>query len=123
MNDPAQSQLFDPGMQPERTALAWRRTALAMAAGSLVALRIFPASLGLWAIVPAAIAFAISAVVFVAAHARYRRNHRALVADRGPDAGVALAGGALIALVAAATIAFGVIAAVILIATELHSAR
>ncbi|HMH58515.1 MAG TPA: DUF202 domain-containing protein [Galbitalea sp.] len=114
-------QLFDPGMQPERTALAWRRTALAMAAGSLVALRVFPASLGLWAVVPAAIAFAISVVVFVSAHLRYRRNHRVLVADRGPDARVVLAGGALIALVAVATLAFGVIAVVILVATELHA--
>jgi uncharacterized membrane protein YidH (DUF202 family) len=123
MTATAPSQLFDPGMQPERTALAWRRTALAMAAGSLVALRVFSESLGLWAVVPAAIAFAISAVVFVAAHVRYRRTHRALVADRGPDARVALAGGALIALVAVATLAFGVIAAVILIATELHGAH
>jgi uncharacterized membrane protein YidH (DUF202 family) len=123
MTAPVQSQLFDPGMQPERTALAWRRTALAMAAGSLVALRVFPASLGLWAVAPAAIAFAISAVVFGAAHVRYRRNHRALVVDRDADSRVALAGGALIALVAAATLAFGVIAAVILIATELHGAH
>jgi uncharacterized membrane protein YidH (DUF202 family) len=110
-------------MQPERTALAWRRTALSMAAGSLVALRVLSASLGPWAVVPAAIAFAISVAVFIAAQLRYRRNHLALVADRNPQARVALAGGALIALVAAATLAFGAIAAIILVAMELQGER
>jgi uncharacterized membrane protein YidH (DUF202 family) len=120
MSTPAEPRLFDPGMQPERTALAWRRTALAMGAGSLVALRIFPQILGLWAVLPTVIAFAIAVAVFIAAQLRYRRNHRALIADRDPSARVALAGGALIALVAAATLAFALIAALILVATELH---
>ena len=119
MSEPAPSRVFDPGMQPERTALAWRRTALAMAVGSLVALRVFPPSLGLWAVVPASIAFAIAVAVFIAAELRYRRNHRELVAERTSESRVVLAGGALIALVAAAVLAFGVLAAIILIATEL----
>jgi uncharacterized membrane protein YidH (DUF202 family) len=120
MSETAPSQLFDRGMQPERTALAWRRTALSMGAGSLVALRIFAPILGPWAVGPAVLAFAIAAVVFAASELRYRRNHRALIADRNSDARVALAGGALIALTASAALVFGVIAVAILIATELH---
>jgi putative membrane protein len=120
MTESAPAGLFDPGMQPERTALAWRRTAISMGAGALVALRIFAPAIGGWAIVSAVLAFVIAVVVFAAAELRYRRNHRALVADRDSDARVVLAGGALIALTAAAALAFGLLAAVILVATELH---
>jgi uncharacterized membrane protein YidH (DUF202 family) len=115
MTAPTPAGLFDPGMQPERTALAWQRTALSMAVGSLVALRVFPLILGQWAIIPAAVALALAGLLFAASHLRYRRNHAALLAD--PAAPVLLAGGALIAVTAAVALALGVIAASILIAT------
>jgi uncharacterized membrane protein YidH (DUF202 family) len=90
--------LFDSGLQPERTALAWRRTALSMGAGGVVALKIFPQLLGPWGYLPAAMALAIAAVIFVAAQVRYRRDQRVPV------------GAALPAMVAMATLALGVVA-------------
>lgn len=70
---------FDRGLQPERTALAWQRTGLAMAVGALVATRILPELLGLWALLPGAIGLTLSIVVVAAAHVRYGRYHRGLI--------------------------------------------
>ena len=119
MSEPEASRIFDPGMQPERTALAWRRTALAMGVGSIAALRVFPLALGPWALVPTAVAVAIAIAVFVIAQLRYRRNHRALT-SRDPGTRVVLAGGGLVAIVALATLGFAVIAAVLLVIGLLH---
>lgn len=66
--------LFDLGLQPERTELAWRRTALAIATGSLVALRLLPELFGdlVW-VVPGVVGVVFSAVVWFGARSRYRR--------------------------------------------------
>lgn len=89
--------LFDPGLQPERTALAWRRTGLALLAGSLVAARILPESLGAWAVTIGLAGVAGSAALLYAIHRRYRRHHERLTnaGDRSP-----IAGGRLIAAMA-----------------------
>lgn len=70
---------FDEGLQPERTALAWQRTGLSMAVGALVAMRILPELLGVWALLPGAIGLTLAIAVVVAAQVRYGRYHRGLI--------------------------------------------
>lgn len=79
--------LFDPGLQPERNELAWRRTTLAIAAGSLVAMRLLPAVFGhaLW-VIPGAVGLVVSGAVWIAARGRYSTVSAAAIAhgDRVP---------------------------------------
>jgi uncharacterized membrane protein YidH (DUF202 family) len=99
---------FDPGLQPERTALAWRRTALALVIGSLLGLRVLPALLGPVGLAVAAGGVIAALAVLAAAHRRYRRVHRILTAvPDDPRRPAALPGGALPALVAALTACAG----------------
>jgi uncharacterized membrane protein YidH (DUF202 family) len=112
------SPLFDPGLQPERTELAWRRTALALGVGSLVALRLLPVALGSawWALLGAAGILA-AAAIWRGARLRYLAVNRALAGGgdraRSPGgstlaalaalvAGVGIAG-AVVAIIASAT--------------------
>ena len=116
---------WDPGLQPERTALAWRRTGLALTVGSLIGLRVLPPLLGPAAYVLAGLGVVASLAVLAAAHRRYRRVHRLLLAAR--DAGhtradggsasspsrVPTTGGALPAATAALALAAGLGALVV----------
>ncbi|GAB3602964.1 DUF202 domain-containing protein [Microbacterium aureliae] len=69
---------FDPGLQPERTELAWRRTALAVAVGSLVALRLLPAVLqDAWWIAPGIAGLLAAGGLWIASDRRYARVHEA----------------------------------------------
>jgi uncharacterized membrane protein YidH (DUF202 family) len=90
--------LFDPGLQPERTELAWRRTALAIGVGSLIALRVLPAIAPtpelqqVW-LAPGIIGVAFAVLLWVRARNRHARVNRALLderADRLPGAGLLL---------------------------------
>lgn len=81
------SRLFDPGLQPERTELAWRRTALALGVGSLVAMRLLPAAFAdpWWAL--AGVAGLLSAgALWITARNRARRTNDILLSqgDRAP---------------------------------------
>ncbi|WP_043668101.1 DUF202 domain-containing protein [Clavibacter michiganensis] len=107
--DPA-GRPFDPGLQPERTALAWRRTALALVVGSLLGLRVLPALLGVAGLVVAAAGVITALAVLASAHRRYRRVHRALTAGSADPGTASLPGGALPALVAALTACAGLAA-------------
>lgn len=106
------SDLFDPGLQPERTELAWRRTALAIAVGSLVALRLLPAVLGhiAW-IAPGVFGLITAGMLWLAARRRYARVSAATV---GGGAHAALPDGRLpLTLAALATAIGGVCVAVV----------
>ncbi len=90
--------LFDPGLQPERTELAWRRTSLAIGVGSLVALRLLPTALGhaAWVFVGLA-GLLMAAFMSFAAHRRARAVNVVLLRAGGR---AALPGGALLGILA-----------------------
>jgi len=115
---------FDPGLQPERTELAWRRTALAIAIGSLISLRIFPLVLPsagtVWGLVPGAVGLAAACALWFAARRRQLQVTAALRASLlpGPPTVPAPGGGMMLALTALAT-AFGAACIAIVIVSSL----
>lgn len=98
--------IFDPGLQPERTELAWRRTVLTIAVGALVALRLLPAALGPLGLSAAVAALILAAGLWVSARRRSSRTTEALLHHTSPPgAGLLLVlallttGGAALALI------------------------
>lgn len=90
--------LHDPGLQNERTALAWQRTALSMVAASAVMARLTWSSGGITALVILVVAAALSTWVFVESRGRY--DHSARVRLRARSRG----GRAPLALTVAASL-------------------
>ena len=120
---PSEEGPFDPGLQPERTELAWRRTALAIAIGSVVSLRIFPlvlpAAAAGWGLVPGAVGVIAACGLWIAARRRQRQmtaTFRASLQPGSPRA-VTPGGGMLLALTVLAT-AFGAAAITIVLAAS-----
>jgi uncharacterized membrane protein YidH (DUF202 family) len=100
------SRPFDVGLQPERTALAWRRTALALVVGAVVGIRVLPALLGPWALVPAGAGIVLAVTLLVASHRRYLRQHALLTT--ATSARIVLSDGRLPGLVAGTVLLAGV---------------
>lgn len=120
---------FDPGLQPERTELAWRRTALAIAIGSLVSLRIFPlmlpSALTAWGVVPGAVGLVAACALWFAARRRQLRTtawlHSTVLGAIPPGSTTpqnAPGGGMLLTLTVLAT-AFGVLSIAIVLVSSL----
>lgn len=99
--------MYDPGLQPERTRLAWRRTLLTLAAGALVALRYLPDPLGVWSL---GFGLGTWALLWQLATLRGRRTHLALVISPSPLPGAALLLGlTLVAMIVAVSGLLGVV--------------
>ncbi|HSA52115.1 MAG TPA: DUF202 domain-containing protein, partial [Yinghuangia sp.] len=98
---------IDPGLQPERTRLAWSRTSLAFAANGGLALHAGH-RLDHWAwILPGAAVLGISLVVYGLGAARYRRVDTAIRAGRpvtGTTATVTVTAAAVLTVAVAATL-------------------
>lgn len=94
----ASSRVFDPGLQPERTELAWRRTTLSLVVGAIVALRILPAALGTWSIAAVFAGFGFTGLIWLLARHRARQTRQALL-----DQAALPHGGGLMFLLAATT--------------------
>lgn len=73
----------DPGLQPERTVLAWRRTLMTLLICCTLFLRWIP-HFGLWALLPVIVALVASLLVQVGLNARYRKSARGMRQERIP---------------------------------------
>ncbi len=98
-------RVWDRGMQPERTALAWRRASLAFAGASLLVARVLVPESTATALVVAALGAGIAIALLFLVERRYRSHHLRLTtaAERAP-----LAGGALPLGLAALTVGLGI---------------
>lgn len=112
----------DRGLQPERTSLAWRRTALSVAVGSLVGLRVLPPHLGVLGYVACALGLVWSIDLALTSVRRYHRADATVRAAESPSDASVPAGasaGADVVRTAAATVLVAVLAlvCVVVIAT------
>lgn len=74
----------DPGLPAERTSLAWRRTAISVAVGSLVSLKVLPPSLGALGYAFAVLGLLWSLDLTLTARRRYEEGTRHLRGDASP---------------------------------------
>lgn len=99
------SKVWDPGLQPERTALAWQRTALACAVAALALCRLAVHRASSPAAFAALAATVVALLSLASVRAGYRRTRRRL-GDQQPIAG---SGPALLTTVGILLIAVGTV--------------
>lgn len=94
------TRIFESGLQPERTLLAWRRTCLVLALGVAVAIRFGAIADPLMALLVGVPGLAVVGGAYALTSIRYHRATRALLND--PTAAIsegrAIAGVTLVAL-------------------------
>lgn len=78
-----------PGLQPERTALAWRRMSLALIGLSLASVKVTWHSFGTWAFAIAAVGVSLGMWLTVHEARRYARHSATLDTGNGVGEGVA----------------------------------
>lgn len=113
-DDDPHAALFDDGLQPERTLLAWRRTCLAIAAGFVATIKYFTDAIGPWAIVLGVIGIGLAGIAWVVCTLRYRRVHRGLVSHG------TLASGGTLPLLVAGSVSVGAVTALIVVTVTWH---
>ncbi|MFT2817516.1 DUF202 domain-containing protein [Leifsonia sp. A12D58] len=69
---------FDPGLQPERTFLAWQRTMLALGVASAAAVRFAAPQYGLASAMVGLTGLGLALAAYVGVRYRYRRTHAEL---------------------------------------------
>lgn len=107
-------RLFDVGLQPERTLLAWRRTCLSFAVASAAAARASFEIFGLLSVIVGVVGVGLAVATYIAASAGYRRAHVALHARNSSGTH-----GVPIVLATAAVLAIGAGCAIFLAARAL----
>ncbi|HLU57698.1 MAG TPA: DUF202 domain-containing protein [Pseudonocardia sp.] len=109
-------RIFDPGLQPERTALAWRRTGLAVAVGAIASTRLLAPELGAGAVVLGVLGLALAGLLVVGSSRRVRRTQACLLEDGTLTSGP---GGRLIAAVCIACTLTGIAALAVIVLARL----
>ncbi|GAA4724569.1 Uncharacterized membrane protein YidH, DUF202 family [Promicromonospora umidemergens] len=107
--------VYDPGLQTERTLLAWRRTCLSFGVASLVAMRFTVETAGVLAVFAGVTGAGLAVAAYVAAAVGYRRANTALHSTGSLDHGAAP-----IALATAAALVLGIACAGYLILSTLR---
>ena len=111
-------QVWDKGLQPERTALSWRRLSLVFLGVALALPRVLWQLAGAWSLIGTGLLALLAVVLYTAGERRYGHTHRSLV-----DA-EELADGRLLAVTVSAVLLIGVAGVVAVMANDaIHGLR